>query len=127
MHAAPFNGQWPCSLLASQDPLAVDSVGLDLLSTEWPEFTGKGGVDDYLHEAALASDPPSRTFYDPDHATATQRLPSLGVHEHWNNPQEKKYSRNLGTGKGIELVPVELGSAPKLAQGPAGDATAPRR
>jgi hypothetical protein len=29
---------------------------------------------------------------------------SLGVLEHWNNPLEKKYSRNLDTGKGIELL-----------------------
>jgi hypothetical protein len=26
------------------------------------------------------------------------------VHEHWNNPIDKQYSRNLGTGQGIELV-----------------------
>jgi hypothetical protein len=111
MHSSPFNGQWSCSLLASQDPLAIDSVGFDFLSTEWPDFTRKGGVDDYLHEAALANDPPSGTFYDPIHVTATQRLPSLGVHEHWNDAQERKYSRNLGTGEGIELVSVKLGSA----------------
>jgi uncharacterized protein (DUF362 family) len=110
MHSPPFEGQWSCSLLASQDPLAIDSVGLDFLSTEWPDIAGKGGVDDYLHEAALANDPPSGTFYDPDHATATKRLTSLGVHEHWNNPQDRKYSRNLGTGEGIELVSVKLGT-----------------
>jgi hypothetical protein len=62
------------------------------------------GADDYLHEAALADDPPSGTFYDPDHAANTTRLASLGVHEHWNDPQEKQYSRNLGKGQGIELV-----------------------
>jgi hypothetical protein len=28
----------------------------------------------------------------------------MGVYEHWNNPIDKQYSRNLGTGKGIELV-----------------------
>ena len=67
-------------------------------------------MDDYLHEAALANDPPSGTFYDPDHATPTKRLASLGVHEHWNNPQDKKYSRNLGTSEGIELASVKLGS-----------------
>jgi hypothetical protein len=110
MHSPPFNGQWSCSLLASQDPLAIDSVGFDFLATEWPEFARKGGVDDYLREAALANDPPSGTFYDPNHATATKRLPSLGAHEHWNDPQERKYSRNLGTGDGIELVSVRLGS-----------------
>jgi len=108
MKTPPFDGNWPCSLFASQDPVAIDSVAFDFLWTEWTDFPRKGGVDDYLHEAALAGDPPSGTFYDPDHATPTKRLPSLGVHEHWNNPQEKKYSRNLGTGAGIELVPVSL-------------------
>jgi Domain of unknown function (DUF362) len=112
MQSPPFNGQWSCSLLASQDPLAIDSVGFDFLATEWPDIAGRRGVDDYLREAALANDPPSGTFYDPDHATATGRLPSLGVHEHWNNPQEKKYTRNLGAGEGIELVSLRLGAAP---------------
>jgi hypothetical protein len=106
MRQAPFNGQWPCSLLASQDPLAIDSVAFDFLSAEWPEIAGNRGVDDYLHEAALANEPPSGTFYNPNHTTSTQRLPSLGTHEHWNNPQQKKYSRNLGTGEGIELIAV---------------------
>jgi len=113
MQSPPFNGQWSSSLLASQDPLAIDSVGFDFLSTEWPDFARKAGADDYLREAALANDPPSGTFYDPDHATATKRLSSLGVHEHWNNPQERKYSRNLGTGEGIELVSVKLGYRPR--------------
>jgi hypothetical protein len=26
------------------------------------------------------------------------------VHEHWNNPRDRQYSRNLGTGEGIELI-----------------------
>ncbi|HOM46741.1 MAG TPA: DUF362 domain-containing protein [Verrucomicrobiota bacterium] len=112
MRTPPFNGQWSCSLLASQDPLAIDSVGFDFLAAEWPDLAGKDGVDDYLHEAALAPDPPSGTFYDPNHDTPTRRLPSLGVHEHWNNPRERKYSRNLGTGDGIELVSVKLGARP---------------
>lgn len=107
MKMPPFNGQWPCSLLASQDPVAIDSVGFDFLWTEYADFPHQGGVDDYLHEAALANDPPSKTFYDPNHPTPTKRLPSLGVHEHWNNPQEKKYSRNLGIGNGIELIAVD--------------------
>lgn len=108
MQLPPFNGHWPCSLFASQDPVAVDSVALDFLQAERTDFPHQGGVDDYLHEAALAGDPPSGTFYDPNHNAATQRLPSLGVHEHWNNPQEKKYSRNLDAGPGIELVAVKL-------------------
>ncbi len=110
MQSAPFNGQWSSSLLASQDPVAIDSVGFDFLSAEWPDLARKGGAEDYLHEAALANDPPSGTFYDPNHTTATKRLSSLGVHEHWNNPQERKYSRNLGAGEGIELVSAKLGS-----------------
>ncbi len=100
----PFAGHWTCSLLASQDPVAIDSVGLDFLRAEWDDFPRRVGVDDYLHEAALANDPPSGTFYDPTHAEPTRRLASLGVHEHWNNPEEKKYSRNLGKDEGIELV-----------------------
>ena len=64
------------------------------------------GTDDYLHEAALIDSPPSGTFYDPDHAGNVVRPASLGVHEHWNNAREKKYSRNLGRTEGIELVAV---------------------
>jgi hypothetical protein len=33
-------------------------------------------------------------------------LPSLGVHEHWKDSSSKAYSRNLGTGSGIELVAI---------------------
>jgi len=110
MKMPPFNDYWPCSLLASQDPVAIDSVALDFLQAEWPDFPRQTGVDDYLREAALAHDPPSGIFYDPNHAEATQRLASLGVHEHWNNSGEKRYSRNLGSGAGIELVSVKLGS-----------------
>lgn len=111
MKSPPFEGQWSSSLFASQDPVAIDSVAFDFLWTDRTDFPRKGGVDDYLHEAALAGNPPSGTFYDPNHATATTRLASLGVHEHWNNAQEKKYSRNLGKGQGIELVAVELGGS----------------
>ena len=108
-NSAPFNGQWTCSLFASQDPVAIDSVGFDFLWNEWSDYPRKAGADDYLHEAALASQPPSGTFYDPDHAESTKRLPSLGVHEHWNNADEKRYSRNLGKDQGIELIGVQLG------------------
>jgi len=61
-----------------------------------------GNPDNYMHEAALADNPPSGTVYDPE-GDGTP-LASLGVHEHWNNPVDKQYSRNLGTGDGIELV-----------------------
>ena len=108
----PFNGNWPASLFASQDAVAIDSVCYDFLLNEWPNVVNngsdspgnglQGGAEDYLHEAALASNPPSGTLYDP--ARTGTALPSLGVHEHWNNPVDKQYSRNLGAGAGIELV-----------------------
>jgi hypothetical protein len=107
-HSPPFNDYWPCSLLASQDPLAIDSVGYDIWWEEAPyqpyQFARLPGADDYLHEAALAGNPPSGTFYDPNHPSPTARMASQGTHEHWNNPTERKYSRNLGNGKGIELL-----------------------
>lgn len=106
-NSEPFNRDWTSSLFASQDPVAIDSVGFDFLYAEYSDYPHKAGTDDYLHEAALASNPPSGTFYDPDHSSGVERLPSLGVHEHWNNAKDKKYSRNLGTGQGIELIAVE--------------------
>ena len=111
---APFANDWPSSLFASQDPVAIDSVCYDFLLNEWPNIVNygnqnpakfddlKGGAEDYLHEAALADNPASGSVYDPDRTGA--RLASQGVHEHWNNPTNKQYSRNLGTGQGIELV-----------------------
>ena len=109
MNSPPFEGDWAKSLFASQDPVAIDSVGFDFLAAEYDDYPRRPGVDDYLHEAALAGNPPSETFYDPDHATPVKRLPSLGVHEHWNNPKDRQYSRNLGAGQGIELVAADLG------------------
>jgi uncharacterized protein (DUF362 family) len=105
--SAPFNGNWTSSLFASQDGVAIDSVALDFLSNEPTLKTiVTGAVDNYLHEMALANQPPSKTVYDP--AKTGKALASMGVHEHWNNAAEKKYSRNLGKGAGIELVSVKL-------------------
>ena len=100
----PFNGDWTSSLFASQDPVAIDAVGFDFLWAEWDDAPHWSGTNDYLIEAALAHNPPSGTFYDPDHNGNVVRLASLGVYEHWNNPVDKQYSRNLGTGDGIELM-----------------------
>jgi hypothetical protein len=63
-----------------------------------------GTPDNYLHEAAQANKPPSGTVYDPENDGVP--LQSLGVHEHWNNPTSKQYSRNLGTGNGVELIQI---------------------
>jgi hypothetical protein len=103
-NTAPFNGDWSSSLFASQDPVAIDAVGFDFLWNEWDDAPHRSGTNDYLIEAALVDNPPSGTFYDPDHKGNVVRLKSLGVYEHWNNPKDKQYSRNLGRGKGIELV-----------------------
>jgi hypothetical protein len=99
---APFYGDWPSSVFVSQDPVAIDSVCYDFLRTEWNDYPHYDGAEDYLHEAALADNPPSGTFYDPDNDGV--RLTSLGTHDHWNNSYSKQYSRNLGTGDGIELT-----------------------
>ena len=100
--SSPFNGDWTSSLFISQDGVAIDSVCLDFLRTEPTMDQVYGSVDNYLHEAALAHNPPSGTSYDPEGDGVP--LGSLGAHEHWNNPIDKAYSRNLGTGSGIELV-----------------------
>ena len=98
----PFDDNWGCSLFASQDPVAIDAVGLDFLRCEWPDAPDMAFSDQYLIEAALADNPPSKAKYDPQRTNA--RMSSLGVMEHWNNATEKKYSRDLGKNEGIELV-----------------------
>lgn len=100
---APFNGAWACSVLVSQDPLAVDAVGLDLLSSEWPEVESLPYCDEYLVEAASIPHAPSGTVYDPERDGKPLEAP-LGVMEHWNNRRDKLYSRNMGLDKGIELI-----------------------
>jgi hypothetical protein len=109
--SAPFNGDWTSSVFASQDEVAIDSVCLDFLRSEptqtyLADDTNYSTVDDYLHEAACADNPPSGTFYDPEGDGS--RLMSLGAHEHWDNAADKRYTRNLGTGNGIELFAVHV-------------------
>jgi hypothetical protein len=105
--STPFSGNWTSSFFVSLDNVAIESVCLDFLRSEQAvsEDMTKitGNVDNYLHEAALANKPPSGTIYHPNGST---HLESLGVHEHWNNDIDKKYSRNLGAGKGIELISI---------------------
>jgi hypothetical protein len=119
----PFNNRWTSSIFLSQDEVALESVTIDFLRTEQAvnkKFTqiydldGStinvvfGNVDNYLHEAAQANNPPSGTFYAPNKDGI--RLSSLGVHEHWNNSTDKQYTRNLKTGNGIELYTPSSGS-----------------
>lgn len=107
LQMAPFNNNWACSLLASQDPVAIDAVGLDILRSEWPDMVDLAFSDQYLIEAAMANNPPSGTIYDPEKDN-TKVSTSLGVMEHWNNSKDMKYSRNLGKKEGIELVTKSL-------------------
>ncbi|HZT28480.1 MAG TPA: DUF362 domain-containing protein [Bryobacteraceae bacterium] len=99
---ASFQDHWCSSLFVSQDPVAIDSVGLDFIRSEPRALECRGNPENYLHEAALAGKAPSGTVYDPDRDGAPAE--SLGVHEHWNNATDRKYSRNLGKREGIELV-----------------------
>ncbi|MDX2431009.1 MAG: DUF362 domain-containing protein, partial [Bacteroides sp.] len=63
----PFYGDWMSSIFVSLDGVAIESVGLDFLHAE-PGAAGEyvvGNVDNYLHEAAQADNPPSGMQYDP--------------------------------------------------------------
>ena len=117
--SAPFNNNWTSSLFLSQDNVAIESVCLDFLRTEQAVNANYtltvGAVDNYLHEAAQANNPPSGTYYAPSGDSV--RLQSLGVHEHWNNASDKKYSTNLGTGNGIELVKLQPTPLTSVSQG----------
>jgi len=103
----PFNNSWCSSLFMSLDPVAIESVCHDFLRTEYngPTLAESRpnwyGVDDYLHQAADSSLWPKNIIYDPDNDGLL--IASLGVHEHWNDSLHKDYTRNLGTGFGIEL------------------------
>lgn len=105
----PFNGGFCASLFASQDPVAIDSVGGDFLTNE-PNMTQSNSVlrehlaeENYLHEAALIPKVPSGTRYT--NGSRALVVP-LGVHEHWDSVKTKRYSRNLGKKEGIELISV---------------------
>ena len=108
-----FGNKYPCMVLASLDPVALESVGLDFLRAEWLDYGNSANwslvanADNHLLEAASIGHPPSGTQY------INKSLGSLGVHEHWNNSKDKQYTRNLSVaGKGIELVQVpRLGTA----------------
>ncbi|MBN2412950.1 DUF362 domain-containing protein [candidate division KSB1 bacterium] len=106
---SPFNNDWTSSIFASLDPVAIESVGYDFLKAEYTEdkpwsYPQMVGVDDYLHQAADKANWPKGIVYDPENDGTP--INSLGVHEHWNNDKDKQYTRNLGTGEGIELVKI---------------------
>jgi uncharacterized protein (DUF362 family) len=105
------NTEWPSSILASLDGVALDSVGLDILYSQTknnvdenghPRIMIRANADDYLMEEALAEHPPSGTAYRQNGKPVT----SLGVFEHWDSDESREYSRNKDPkhGKGIELI-----------------------
>lgn len=107
---SPFYNDYTSSLFVSQDPVAIDSVGADFLINEptIAEYNSvlknNAAVENYIHEAALVSKAPSGIVYYNGNG---KKVDNLGVHEHWNNVQQKQYSRNIGKEEGIELVKIE--------------------
>ena len=122
--SAPWNDDYSSSILLSLDPVAIESVGLDILQKEFTEeeivdgwdgeypdrwtYVQWDGIDDYLHQAASSDWWPDDITYDPDNSGTP--IGSLGVHEHWNDTDDMEYSRNLGTGEGIELIKISKNS-----------------
>jgi len=109
------NANWPASILASFDGVAIDCVGLDIYYSQTKNNFDREGrsrlllrenADDYLLEMARTDNPPSGTYY----MQSGEQISSLGVHEHWDNDNSRKYSRNLNPdkGQGIELIYVPL-------------------
>jgi hypothetical protein len=113
--AEPYeNPNWPSSILVSLDGVALDSVGLDILTSQTvnnldengrPRIMIRENADDYLMEEALAEHPPSGTSYRQNGKPVT----SLGVFEHWDSNENRKYSRNLDPShaKGIEMIYIK--------------------
>lgn len=119
------NPDWPASLLVSFDPVALQSVGLDIMYAQSlnntepgyynvPRIMLRDMADDILKEMATPWVTPSGTVY----RQQGQRVPSLGVFEHWDSPETMRYSRNLDPkhGKGIEFIYIPMGSAKERAR-----------
>jgi hypothetical protein len=109
----PFNYDWTSSLFLSQDMVAIESVAFDFMYSEYdgtynshwyPKvyFPHMKGTTDYLRQAASSVYWPADLTYDPENDGTP--INSLGVNEHWNNPIDKQYTRNLSTGEGINLI-----------------------
>ena len=116
------NPEWPACVFASLDPVAIQSVGLDVLYAQSlnntepgyydvPRIAIRDMADDLMKEMATPFDSPSGTVYRQN----GEPIPSLGVFEHWDGPETMRYSRNLDpvNGKGIEFIYIPMGSAKK--------------
>ncbi|NJK85716.1 MAG: DUF362 domain-containing protein [Bacteroidales bacterium] len=110
---APYNGDWPSSILVSQDIVAIESVCYDIIASQHTstcnfQYITMTGICEHLEQAADPTKWPAGIIYDPEKDGTP--LQSLGVYEHWNDPVNRQYSKNLGTGNGIELIlkgPIE--------------------
>jgi hypothetical protein len=104
---SPFNNDYTSSVFLSQDAVAIESVGFDFLLAEYAlkpdaeKYPYMLGLDDYMKQAADPANWPAGIIYDPEDDGIP--IGSLGVYEHWNSVATKQYTRNLGTGNGIEL------------------------
>jgi hypothetical protein len=102
-----IEGYYTSSIFFSQDPVAIDSVGADFLAAEPvvnrynSTLRNNNNVENYLHEAGGIGNASSGTVYKNGAGIA---VTNVGVHEHWNNPIDKQYSRNTGKNEGIELT-----------------------
>ena len=81
----PFCGDWACSLIVSQDEVACDAVGMDIIIGEWPEFQSLNFCDEYLREAASLPNAPSGTVYKQQGKPVSQ---PVGLFEHWNKDHQ---------------------------------------
>lgn len=82
---APFNGDWACSLIVSQDEVACDAVAMDIIIGEWPEFGSLNYCDEYLREAASLPNAPSGTIYKQQGKPVDK---PVGLFEHWNKDHQ---------------------------------------
>jgi hypothetical protein len=115
----PFNGDWPSSVVASQDGVAAESVCYDILASQYSSSCGfpwitMKGICEHLQQAADPTSWPAGITYSPNHDGIPMQ--SLGAYEHWNNVTDQQYSRNLGSGNGIELI--KLGPIDDLIAAP---------
>ena len=99
---APFNNDWCCSIIVSQDEVACDAVGMDLIISEWPEYQSLNYCDEYLLEAASLPYPPSGVAYKQDGKFLDK---PLGLMEHCD--KNRKYKK-------LELIYKKLEQHPPL-------------
>ncbi|MBQ5997071.1 MAG: DUF362 domain-containing protein, partial [Bacteroidales bacterium] len=84
---APFNNEWCCSIIVSQDEVACDAVGMDLIISEWPEYESLSYCDEYLLEAASLPNAPSGVNYVQDGKPLDK---PLGLMEHADKDRNYK-------------------------------------